>query len=211
MLPDYDPALVDRLLAWEARLAEGDRSLDTWAVETLIEDARTAASPVMFYAPRGRVALELALAGGLDLTTRGPTGDTVLFQTDFYDTRAFECAADALAAKDAIDWVNAAGMTALSCQVKFAEVAKARILLERGASPNAVMRNARYGGAPLSVAQQAVLAMSAEADAERLSEELLLLLKAHGLRVTLDEKAVLLVRCISKPRVASWIEQNLSD
>lgn len=203
--------IIEALLRWDKALASGDESLSADAVSMLLEDEALEGDPVIFQAPRSLAALNVAIEAGVDLSRRNGYSATVLFEESLHDIEAFKAVADAFADKQLIDAADPDGLTALSCQVKYGSTDKARVLLERGASPNAVMRNPRYGGLETPVVQQAVMTqpLDPEADREEIAVTLLEMLSEFGLRVTADQRVALAQRVHGKQRLQAWMAQNL--
>ena len=206
---DIDDDIVEQLLEWDDMLAEGDRSFDTDAI-ALLKDAEPAEDDhLFFHAPCSLAAVRLAQDAGVSFAVRNTSGESPLFETDLYPPRAYAAVAADVAAQGGLDWADEEGFTALSVQVKFGQVENARALLDLGASPNAYAKVARYGDSPMTIAMQAVNAVSDAADTEAVSIALLRLLLSHGAEIGPAHKARLLERAADRPRLTEWIEEHV--
>lgn len=197
---------------WDDALAQDDHSTDASVLALLREGGFWGGLPITHWAPITGEGVRLALAAGVDFSQRGPDGETVLFMDGLHDDAAFTCLADHFADLGLIDAVDNEGLTALSAQVKFGQPGRARVLLERGASPNTVAHVARLGGAPLSVAMQAanpIIRADNQTETEMQSIALLTLLRDFGLSLSPTQKAELAARAASKPALRAWIEEQL--
>lgn len=208
-----DFSTVDRLLEWDDKLRIEDHSMDQWAIETLLSDCRIEGVPIVFYAPGSEAAVTLALAADVDVdfTACNPDGETVLFDGAHLDIAAYERLAESFAKQGKIDLAEADGLTALSVQVKFGNLDRAKLLLRHGADVGRFATIARYGNARLTIPQQAINVMTMAGPAEKgtLSIALLDLLKAHGLRPDAAEKSDLLQRAQTGTTLHEWIDRNL--
>jgi hypothetical protein len=211
MMKHVDFSTVDRLLEWDDKLRIADHSMDQWAIETLLSDCRIEGVPIVFYAPGSEAAVTLALAAGVDFTASNPDGETVLFDGAHLEIAAYERLAESFAKQGKIDLAEAEGLTALSVQVKFGNLDRAKLLLRHGADAGRFATIARYGNARLTIPHQAINVMTTEGPAEReaLSIALLDLLKAHGLRLDAAEKSDLLRRAQTGTSLHEWIDRNL--
>ena len=210
-MKEVDFSTVDRLLEWDDKLRIADHSMDQWAIETLVSDARIDGVPIVFYAPGSDAAVALALAADVDFTVRNPDGETVLFDGAHLDLAAYGRLAERFAKQGKIDLAETEGLTALSVQVKFGNLDRVKLLLRHGADAGRFATIARYGNARLTIPQQAikVMTMAGPAEKEALSIALLDLLKAHGLRLDAAEKSDLLQRARSGTSLHGWIDRNL--
>lgn len=210
-MKQVDFSTVDRLLEWDGKLRVADHSMDPWAIETLLSDCRIEGVPIVFFAPGSDAAVTLALAADVDFTVRNADGETVLFDGAHLDLSAYGRLAECFAKQGKIDLAEAEGLTALSVQVKFGNLDRAKLLLQHGADVGRFATIARYGHARLTIAHQAINVMTSSGPAEKeaLSIALLDLLKAHGLRLDAAEKSDLLQRTRGRPSLYDWIDRNL--
>lgn len=206
---DIEPSMVEQLLEWDERLAQGDRSFDAEAVDLLRSAQPAEDDHILFHAPQSAPAVDLAQKAGVDFAVRRPGGETLLFETDLHDAGAYRLVAQHYAARDGIDWADADGITALSAQVKFGRLDNARTLLELGASPDHTATVARYSGAHVTVPMQAVSVVCDNDDPQTTSIRLLTLLKAFGAHITPEHKSQLLERSAQKPQLTEWISVQL--
>jgi ankyrin repeat protein len=209
-MSNYNFDTVRRIYDWERAFLSGDRSTDQWAIDVLSSGTDEDGVPLIIHAPKSLRALEFLNRNGVDLLRPEPDGQTLLWDNRL-DLDAHSWLADLFLLHHAVDLPDSEGMTALSALIKQGELSRARILLERGASPNSFATIARYGGSRLSIAIQAVYASGTPLS---LSQEdaaiaALSLLKEFGLSVSSDEKVGLTHICDAKTRLKSWIEANL--
>lgn len=207
-MPKYTNT-VEELLLWDACLLRGDETRIAAAFSALLDDTASDHDPLIFEAPRSAIALQRAIDAGVNLLRTRADGTKVLFEDGLHDAEAFAVVADVFARQGQIDAGNRDGMTALSSQVKFGALDKATILLEYGASANSVASNSRYGGQPLSVAQQAAMTMPSdpEVDRDTLSIKLLELLVSFDLALTPVLKEVLQRHADGKPKLFQWLKR----
>jgi ankyrin repeat protein len=209
-MTNYDFDTVDKLHEWEVDFLSGDHASDQWAVDVLAFGNDEDGVPLFFHAPRSLTALQFLNANGVDLVRPDADGQTLLWQ-DRVELDAFAWLADVFKSRRAIDLPDSEGMTALSALIKQGEIPKARLLLERGASPNSFATIARYGGSRLDIATQAIYAQGAPLDLtqEDAAIAALSLLKEFGLATSPEQKRDLAARAESKPRLLGWISANM--
>lgn len=209
-MTQIDDDVHNRLFDWDSQFDPENHASNEWAISVLKAGLYDLDWPVIFDIPRSGPAVEFAIAAGVDFTQRDKYGYTVLFKDDLYDSPTYVKVADVFAEAGGIDWSDEEGLTALSVQVKWGMVENVRALLERGADPNSFGTIARYGGAKLSVAKQAVNCVGVEGiDEETRIIELLTLLKKFGLKINAQQKDELFKRTQSNNKAYAFIEANL--
>lgn len=209
---ELNDAAVDRLYAWDEKIANGDHSDDEWVIKTLKSGARIGNRLAVFDFPCSADAVAIALAAGVDFTVRTDSGETVLFGVSIfdYDLDAYKILAHHFADAGLIDAAEEEGLTALSVQVKMGREEEAEVLLSLGASPNTFGRIARYGYSRLDIPTQAINVMYREGDdRDQLSIRLLALLKKYGLIVTPEQKAGMIKESRDRSVLKDWIAENL--
>lgn len=204
---------LDRIAKWEDKFLQGDHSEDTWLLKQLRDSQSIDGVPLFFRVASTVEALTFLRDHGVKLTTPDDTGSTLLMEPEFaLDAEVYRWLADEFQAAGAIDLAEEEGFTALSTKIKFGELEKARILLERGAKIDSFATVNRYGGARITIANQAINCIPKDnAPQEVVSISALQLLKDFGYAPARDEAQKLFDDASSrnKPAVRDWIEKEL--
>jgi hypothetical protein len=203
---------LDRIARWEEKFLQGDHSDDAWLLALLHAETTEDRAPLLFRIASTIEAFQFLRDNGVNLIQRDDSGSTFLMEPELpLERDAYRWLADEFKARGAIDLADEEGFTALSGKIKFAEFDKARILLERGASVNSFATVARYGGARITVADQAVVCMPSDnIPQESAAIAALQLLQEFGYRPDKDEVQQLLISVAEeKARLRDWISQNL--
>jgi hypothetical protein len=210
-MENYNFDTIRKLGEWESAFLSGDHASDRWALGVLSTGADEDGVPLFFHVPKNLPALQFLHENRVDLLTSDPDGQTFLWEGDGLELDTYAWLADVFQSRNAIDLPDDEGMTALSAHIKLGELPRARILLERGASPNTFATIARYGGSRLDIATQAVYASGTPLNLTQEDAAIgaLSLLKEFGLTVSPDQKLDLIKRAKAKPRLSSWISGNL--
>lgn len=203
---------LERHERWEDKFLEGDHSDDDWFLSQVQRDVRIHGMPLWFSAASTIEAFSFLRDKGIDLTEQDDTRSTVLMEPEKpFDIEVFRWLADEFSRKDAIDIAEEEGFTALSTKIKFGELEKARILLEKGASVTTFATVARYGGAKITIAHQAINCIpKGSYSQEDTALEALKLLVEFGYSPDRDHSGHLLDAVPeTKPRLRTWIDNNL--
>lgn len=203
---------LERAERWEEKFLQGDHSDDDWFLTQVQRDVRIHGMPLWFSAASTIETFSFLRDMGIDLTEQDDTRSTVLMEPEkSFDIEVFRWLADEFARKDAIDIAEEEGFTALSTKIKFGELEKARILLERGASVTTFATVARYGHARIAIANQAINCIPIDNySQEDTAIEALKLLVEFGYSPDIDHSGQLLDAVPEKkPRLRAWIDNNI--
>jgi hypothetical protein len=201
----------EKISRWEEKFLSGDHSDDEWAMEMFRTEKRSYGAPILFDAVSQLKALIFLDQNEVDIFQRSADGSTILMDgLERYDLQTYSWLAKKFAQKGAIDWAEDEGITPLSGKIKFGELAKAKILLENGASVNSFAQIARYGDERLDLSTQAVLCSPRTGSGENSAIEALKLLREFGYDPTSAQTLHLLTKVsIDKPKLKKWIKDNL--
>lgn len=209
----YSDRDLDKLSKWAENPFASDEETNQWAKDALTSGCDGDGVPLLFSIPLSISLVKSLQDRHVDLTARDRSGKVILFDDTYFGEGVFSIMADYFEAKGLIDATDYEGLTPLSSYVKLGDYQKSRILLQHGASPNTVATISRYGGASLSVAKQAILALDGSGDNnnEHAKVELLSLLKEYGLMASEAERHDLLsyADTLGYKEVFKWIRDNL--
>lgn len=201
---------ISRLRRWDCASISQSDSENEWALTILKNGVDDEGTPALFFAPHSQLALSFAAQNGVNLVQQDADGYTLLHDATYYDLNAFEFLAEYYRHHNAIDMPETEGITPLSAHIKRGNLEYARVLLEKGASPNSFATIKRYGGTRLDLATQAINSIADEGeDQEDLAIKGLALLKKYGLSLLADQKQNLIDRVRDKTKIAQWISANL--
>lgn len=209
----YNNRDLERIIGWVDNPFTSDDDTTRWAKDILASGFDDGGVPILFRIPLSESSLTYLRDAGVDLAIRDPYGQTLLFDDTHIDDSAFDELVKYFDDRKLIDLPDYEGITALSHYVKFGNYRRSLTLLKHGASPNSRAEIPRHGGASLSVAKQAILAMTSgegEKD-EDLKIKLLSALKLFGMTATHEEKGELLesAKLLGYGKVRNWIIDNL--